>query len=104
MINQSPYCTADKFSKKTEAWPGRAKRALCVLEALGDENREKWSHLAKENSRVKTTLLRLGGDVSANLLYHGYVSAMANLHVILGFPLLTVPSIDRFRRIVAIDK
>lgn len=103
MINRSPYWTADHFSKEAEVWPGRAERALCVLQALGDENREEWDHLARENSRVKTTLSRLGGDVSANLLYHGYVSAMANLHVILGFPLLTVPSIERFRRIVAKD-
>ena len=103
MIDRCPYRTADHFSKKTEVWPERAKRALCVLQALGDENRERWSHLAKENSRVKTSLSRLGGDVSANLLYHGYVSAMANLHVILGFPLLTIPSIERFRRIVAKD-
>lgn len=104
MINRSPYWTADHFSKESEIWPERAERALCVLQVLGDENREKWTRLAEENSRVKTTLSRLGGDVSVNLLYHGYVSAMANLHVILGFPLLTVPSIDRFRRIVAKDK
>ncbi len=104
MINRSPYWTADYFSKQTETWPGRAERALCVLQMLGEENREKWNHLAKENSHVKTTLSRLGSDVSVNLLYHGYVSAMANLHVILDFPLLTVPSINRFRCIVAKDK
>lgn len=96
MINRSPYWTASYFSKQTEAWPERAKRAARVLEVLGDENRESWEHLAKENSRVKTTLSRLGGEVAADLLFHGYVSAMANLHVILGFPLLTVPSSDRF--------
>ncbi|MYI47130.1 MAG: hypothetical protein F4123_12270 [Gemmatimonadetes bacterium] len=97
MINRSPYWTAGYFSEQTEAWPERAKRAARVLEVLGDENRDTWEHLAKENSRVKTTLSRLGGDVAAKLLYHGYVSAMANLHVILGFPLLAVPPIDRFR-------
>ena len=48
---------------------------------------------------MKTTLSRLGGDVAANLLYHGYVLAMANLHVILGLPLIKVPSIDRFRKL-----
>ncbi|MYH07525.1 MAG: hypothetical protein F4146_03000 [Rhodothermaceae bacterium] len=104
MINRSPYWTAHYFSKKTKTWPERAERASRVLQVLGDENRKKWDNLAKENSRVKTTLWRLGGDVPANLLCHGYVSAMANLHVILGFPLLAVPSIDRFRCIVAGDK
>lgn len=101
MINRSPYFTAKYFSKQTETWPERAKRAARVLEVLGDKNRERWEHLAKENSRVKTTLSRLGGEVAARLLCHGYVSAMANLHVILGFPLLTVPSVDRFRQMVA---
>ena len=104
MINRSPYSTADSFSKQAETWPERAKRASRVLQLLGDENRKKWADLAGKNSRVKTTLWRLGGDVSANLLCHGYVSAMANLHVILGFPLLTVPSNDRFRRMVAKNK
>lgn len=101
MINRSPYWTPGYFSKETEAWPDRAKRAARVLEVLGDENRESWEHLAKENSRVKTTLSRLGGGVAADLLFHGYVSAMANLHVILDFPLLAVPSSDRFKRLVA---
>ena len=101
MINRSPYWTADYFSRQTEAWPERAKRAARVLNVLGDGNRERWEHLAKENSRVKTTLSRLRGEVAAGLLFHGYVSAMANLHAILDFPLLTVPSSDRFKQLVA---
>ena len=101
MINRSPYWTADYFSKETEAWPQRAIRAARVLQVLGDENRNRWKHVAKENSRVKTTLSRLEGEAAASLLFHGYVSAMANLHVILGFPLVTMPSIDRFRQMVA---
>jgi len=100
MINRSPYWTADYFSKRTETWPDRAKRATRVLQVLGDENRERWEKLADENLRVKTTLSRLGGQVAAGLLYHGYVSAMANLHVILGFPLLPVPPVDRFTQMV----
>ena len=101
MINRSPYSTAVYFSKQTEAWPERAKRAARVLEVLGDENRDSWERLAKENSLVKTTLSRLGGEAAASLLRHGYVSAMANLHVILGFPLLSVPSSGRFGQLVA---
>ena len=100
MINRSPYWTAEYFSKEAEAWPGRATRARRLLEALGNKNRDQWKQLAEKNAHVKTTLSRIGGDTAANLLCHGYVSAMANLHVILGFPLLKVPSIDRFRRMV----
>ncbi len=101
MINRSPYWTADHFSKQSETWPDRAERAARVLQMLGDENRRSWKRVVDENLRVKTTLSRLGGDAAASLLLHGYVSAMANLHVVLGFPLLTVPSRSRFRELAA---
>ena len=99
MINRSPFWTADYFDRQGDTWPERALRARRVLVALGDDNREQWEELARSNTDVKTTLSRLGTDVAANLLYHGYVLAMANLHVILGLPLIEIPSIDRFRKL-----
>ena len=99
MINRSPFWTADYFDREDATWPERAVRARRVLAVLGDSSREQWEELARSNTGVKTTLSRLGGDVAANLLYHGYVLAMANLHVILGLPLIEVPSIDRFRKL-----
>ena len=99
MINRSPFWTADYFVRQGNNWPKRALRARRVLAALGDDCREQWEELARSNTNVKTTLSRLGGDVAANLLYHGYVLAMANLHVILGLPLIEVPSIDRFKKL-----
>ena len=97
MINRSPFWTADHFSQHENTWPERAARARGVIAMLGEENRDQWDERARSNSGVKTTLSRLGGEVAADLLYHGYVLAMANLHVILGFPLLEIPPIDRFR-------
>lgn len=79
----------------------RFDRAARVLQMLGDENREPQERLAKKNSCVKTAHSRLGGEIFANLLCHGQVSATANLHVILGLPLLTVPAYDRFRQMAA---
>ena len=75
-----------------------------MLRVVGDENRKKWDDHAGKNLRVKTTLSCLGGDVSANILYHGHVPAKDYLQVSLGIHLLAVPSIDRLRRIVAGDK
>ena len=100
MINRSPFWTPDYYCAQDTAWPSRAERARDVLDVLGNDSRERWQQIAKSNARVKTTLSQLGTGVAANLLYHGYVLAMANLHVILGYPLLEVPSIDRFRRMV----
>jgi hypothetical protein len=43
---------------------------------------------------------KLGPEVAARLAYHGYVLAMANLHVILDFPLLEIPDMARFTNLV----
>jgi hypothetical protein len=42
----------------------------------------------------------MGVARTADLLRHGYVLAMANLHVILDYPLLDVPSRDAFEAMV----
>jgi hypothetical protein len=99
-IEQSPFRIPDYFSKHSGKWADRAKRAEAVIEKLGGDNRDKWKEIAAENASVKTTLRRLGQSASARLLYHAYVLAMANLHVILGYPLLDVPSVDRFTEFV----
>ena len=53
--------------------------------------------LGKLSSGVKTTLAKLGRDDSTALLWHGYVLAMANLHVFFDAPLYDLPSRQRFR-------
>jgi subtilisin family serine protease/predicted acylesterase/phospholipase RssA len=93
-IAQSPHDVASSF-KDREDWPARAERARSVLIALGD-TREAWAQTARDNAAVKTSLTRLGTEVAAQLLWHSYVLAMANLHVILGYPLLRVPSLRQF--------
>ena len=100
MINQSPFGVAEFFLAQETEWPDRAGRARKVLDLLGRDSREQWKQIAKSNARVKTTLSRLGTDVAASLLCHGYVLAMANLHVILDYPLLPVPTMERFRETV----
>jgi hypothetical protein len=42
----------------------------------------------------------LGTEVSARLLHHAYVLAMANLHVTFDYPLLPVPDRQRFVHLV----
>ena len=97
-IAQSPFDVAEKFAKGRDA----ADRANAVIQALGPASRDEWKRIANENAAVATTLSRLGSDVSARLLYQGYVVAMCNLHVIFGgadggeWPLLAVPKLERF--------
>jgi hypothetical protein len=51
-------------------------------------------------SGVKTTLSKLAEDSSAWLVEHGYALALANLHVLLAYPLLEVPAPERFDALV----
>jgi hypothetical protein len=102
-IAQSPFDVASGFAGSGA--PSVAERAKAVIAALGEGNRASWSKIARENSEVATTLSKLGTEVSARLMYQGYVTAMCNLHVAFGdpkstyggWPLLAVPGLDRFR-------
>ncbi len=98
-IERSPFQVADYFSNRAKEWPDRAARAQAVITALGN-SRDEWSQIVIENRKVATTLRRLGGNVSACLLRHAYVTAMVNLHVILGYPLLNIPTPERFSHFV----
>ena len=95
-ISQSPFRVARDFAR-----PGEDKfseRANAVLAALGDTDGD-WTEVVRANSDVKTTLSKLGGGVAARLVHHGYVLAMANLHVILDYPLLEMPTREDFERL-----
>jgi predicted acylesterase/phospholipase RssA len=104
-IAQSPFQVADYFAKK--AGTAVSDRAEAVIDALGIGSRDSWCAIARQDSEVGTRLAKLGPVVSARLLYHGYVTAMCNLHVVFGgdselggWPLLTIPPLGRFEGMV----
>jgi hypothetical protein len=105
-IAQSPFDVADNFAGAEGKAVGQ--RAGAVIKALGEGNREGWRKIARQNAEVGTTLRKLGSEVSARLMYQGYVTAMCNLHVVFGgeeagmgrWPLVAVPGVERFRGIV----
>jgi len=72
-----------------------AVRAQEILGLLGPQEQQ-WDNLAKRAGRTKTSLSKLGQARSADLLQHGYTLAMANLHVILGYPMRPLPDRVRF--------
>jgi lipase chaperone LimK len=89
VIEQSPFNIADYFLENASEWPNRGERARTVIgRPHGEDARTEWSQIVASNIRVRTTLCSLGQETSARLLHHAYVTAMANLHVILGCPLL----------------
>lgn len=97
-IASNPYSAPEAFVGSTE-WPDRALRATAALQALEGMTKDEWAAEAEFSSSVKTTLSKLGVDASARVLRHAYALASANLHVLLGYPLLPVPSLDDFRQV-----
>ena len=97
-ITQNPFSIPRAFEHGSSP---AAARASHVIEQLDPHSETEWKRIAKENSSVKTTLNKLGPDVSARLMRHGYALAMANLHVILNFPILDIPDIAQFKKLAS---
>jgi predicted acylesterase/phospholipase RssA len=97
-IDRSPYDVPNAFVGSPDT--GKAARAKSVLDLLTDDEAS-WDAVVQANTHVKTTLSRLGTKASAQLLRHGYVLAMANCHVLLGYPALEVPPESIFEELVS---
>jgi len=103
-IAQSPFDVADAYHHADTRWPRRSERAREALAWLGDteQNRTAWAATAAASRSVPTVLGKLGPDRTAFLLWHAYVLAACNLHVLLDdFPLPpALPSSDEFRALI----
>lgn len=99
-IAQSPFVVASDFSEKTGPAADRAKEVLDFLK--GGPSKDQWKQIASDNANVGTSLSKFEADVTARLIYQGYVVAMCNLHVFFpDFPLRPEElSIDRFRALI----
>jgi hypothetical protein len=99
-IPQSPYKVPNRFINDTRD-PARAARAKAALNALGQADESDWQKTADANRQVGTVLSALGTDTAARLMHHAYVLAMINLHVLLDYPLLSVPDRSSFRTLIS---
>ncbi|HJU91290.1 MAG TPA: patatin-like phospholipase family protein [Pyrinomonadaceae bacterium] len=99
-IAQSPFVVANAFAKETGPVADRAKEVLEFLN--GGPTSEQWKQIASDNANVGTSLNKFGSEVTARLIYQGYVVTMCNLHVF--FPDFVLRpeelSIDRFRALI----
>ena len=86
-IAQSPFVVAKSFAKFTGPVAERAQQVLDVLK--NGPTSDEWAEIARDNSAVATSLSKFGTEVTARLIYQGYVVTMCNLHVLFGddFPL-----------------
>jgi hypothetical protein len=98
-ISQSPFHVPESFAASSDE---KGVRALAVLAALAGTEDE-WEDRVKRTRGVKTTLSRIAAPLAADLVHHGYVLAMANLHVLLDHPLVQPPPASWFADLVGGD-
>ncbi|HSR40863.1 MAG TPA: hypothetical protein VLL48_01795, partial [Longimicrobiales bacterium] len=95
-IEQSPFHVPRAFEPYESPVGERARAALAKL-----EDEREWEGIAEANAAAPTTLGAVGTETAARLLRHGYVLAMANLHVILGYPLREAPERSAFESLAS---
>jgi len=100
-IAQSPFVVANAFANGNTPVAERARRVVQFLQ--GGPSSDKWKKIASDNSAVATSLSKFGAEVTARLIYQGYVVTMCNLNVLFGddFPLIPdTLAIERFRTLI----
>jgi Patatin-like phospholipase len=100
-IAQSPFVVANAFAPATTPVGQWAREVLEFLK--NGPNSNEWANIARENSAVATSLSKFGKEVTARLIYQGYVVTMCNLHVLFGTDFTLVSGsldIDRFRELI----
>lgn len=99
-ITQSPFVVASDYADDTGPAADRAREVLEFLK--NGPTKKQWEEIARDNSDVATSLSKFKPEVTARLIYQGYVVTMCNLHVFFdGFPLRPEElSIERFRALI----
>ena len=91
-----PLAVRPRRSVRRSSPTTRARAAQAVIARLdATGGRTFWDAEAKANRSVSTNLSKIPADRAAGLLRHAYVLTMANCHVLLGHPLLDIPSVER---------
>ncbi|MEA2826745.1 MAG: hypothetical protein QOG43_1184 [Actinomycetota bacterium] len=96
-IDRSPFELPRTFASGSDDLARRARSALDLL-TPGEE--AAWAADAEANRRVKTALSKIPADRAARLLRHAYVLTMVNMHVLRDYPLLPIPTVADFEKLV----
>jgi len=118
-LEQSPLRVPSAFAKPSDGsdpeQQARAERAATMLslleaaarqdspnhESQGVDPKRYWQSLVDSNSSFPTTLRALGVRRSAAVIRQAYVTAMSNLHVVLGYPAHRIPTVDAIEAYLA---
>jgi hypothetical protein len=98
-IGRTPYTLVDDLAVGDDERAERARAVIAALDATG-VGRDRWAAETAANSAVKTALSKVPADRAAWLLLQAYVATMADAHVLLGLPLLPIPTLDAMAELV----
>lgn len=98
-ISRSPYTVADAMAHGDDERAGRARAVIAALDATG-RDRAWWDAEARANCAVRTALSKIPAARAAALLHQAYVVTMADAHVVLGLPLLPIPTVEEMGALV----
>ncbi len=96
-IDRSPYELPRTFLSGGD---DLARRAKAALERLTPGEEAAWAADADANRRVKTALSKIPADRAARILRQAYVLTMVNMHVLRDYPLLPIPAVAEFEKLV----
>ncbi len=87
-IDRSPTALPHGFANGNDEYALRARAALATLAYRSEQE---WQADADANKALATQLSKIKPDVAARLMRHAYALTMVNAHVLLGYPLSTIP-------------
>lgn len=103
-INRSPFELLETFLNRNDNYADRARAAIDRLRQYTAGNAEAyWEDEGDANSHVKTTLSRIDPSRAQSLIAHAYILTMVNSHVLLDYPLLAIPTQERFAWLLGDD-
>jgi hypothetical protein len=100
MLEQTPFQMLDGMKNTTEPeLEKQRERAISVLDKLPKDYRKEWDAIKETSLNTGTTFRVINQLTAENLIYHAFIVAMINAHVILGFPMkYELLDKDKFRK------
>jgi predicted acylesterase/phospholipase RssA len=100
MLEETPFSMLDWMNNTTESELEKSRsRAVAVLDKLPEGYRKDWDTIKEISLRTSTTFRIINQSTAENLIYHAFIVAMINAHVILGYPMFhELLDKDEFRK------
>jgi predicted acylesterase/phospholipase RssA len=100
MIEQTPFQMLDWMQNTTEPeLEQQRERTISVLDKLPKDYRKEWDTIKKISMKTGTTFRVINQLTAENLIYHAFIVAMINAHIVLGFPMIyELLDKDEFRK------